>query len=51
MARDVQKNMGGKVAPKGKKIDLIAMNGVTMAALQGLSKKVDQIAAAAGLPA
>lgn len=51
MAQDVNKTMGGKVAPKGKKIDLIAMNGVLMAGLQGLSKKVDRIAAAAGVPA
>lgn len=51
MAQDVKKTMGPKVAPKGKKIDLIAMNGITMAAVQGLSKKVDRIAAAAGIPA
>lgn len=51
MAQDVKKTMGSKVAPKGKKIDLIAMNGITMAAVQGLSKKVDRIAAAAGIPA
>lgn len=51
MAQDVEKTMGHKVAPKGKKIDLIAMNGITMAAIQGLSKKVDSIAAAAGVQA
>lgn len=51
MAQDVKKTMGPKVAPKGKKIDLIAMNGITMAAVQSLSKKVNRIAAAAGLPA
>jgi hypothetical protein len=49
MAQDVNKTMGDKAAPKGKKIDLIAMNGITMAAVQSLSKKVNQIAAASGL--
>ncbi|MES2415081.1 MAG: tail fiber domain-containing protein [Pseudomonadota bacterium] len=51
MAQDVKKNMGEKAAPKGKKIDLVSLNGITMAALQGLTKRVDQIAAAAGVPA
>lgn len=51
MAQDVKKTMGAKTAPGGKKIDLIAMSGITMAALQSLSKKVDRIAAAAGIPA
>lgn len=49
MAQDVQKNMGDKVAPNGKKIDLISMNGITMAAIQQLTKKVNSIAAAQGL--
>lgn len=49
MAQDVQKNMGDKVAPNGKKIDLISMNGITMAAIQQLSRKVDSIAASQGL--
>lgn len=49
MAQDVQKNMGNKVAPNGKKIDIISMNGITMAAIQGLSKKVDAIAASQGI--
>lgn len=51
MAQDVQRTMGEKAAPKGKKIDLISMNGVAMAAIQGLDRKVNRIAAAAGLPA
>jgi hypothetical protein len=50
MAQDVQKNMGEKAGPGGKKIDLVTMNGITMAAIQGLSKKVDKIMAAQGLP-
>lgn len=45
MAQDVQKNMGSKIAPKGKKIDLISMNGMAMAAIQGLSKKIDKLEA------
>ncbi|RYG06944.1 MAG: tail fiber domain-containing protein, partial [Burkholderiales bacterium] len=51
MAQDVNKTMGEKAAPKGKKVDLVSMNGVAMAAIQGLSQKVDRLAAAAGLPA
>ncbi len=51
MAQDVEKTMGAKVAPGGKKIDLIALNGIAMAAIQGLSKKLDRVMAAQGLPA
>ena len=51
MAQDVEKTMGRKVAPGGKKIDLIAMNGIAMAAIQGLSKKLDRVMAAQGVPA
>lgn len=40
MAQDVQRNMGGKVAPDGKVIDLVSMNGVLMAGIQGLAKEV-----------
>lgn len=40
MAQDVQRNMGGKVAPNGTVIDLISMNGVLMAGIQGLAKEV-----------
>lgn len=50
MAQDTHRVLGEKAAPKGKKIDLISLNGVTMAAVQGLSRKVDRIAASAGLP-
>lgn len=49
MAQDVQATMGNKVAPNGTSIDLISMNGVTMAAIQELSKKVDRLAGAKGL--
>ena len=49
MAQDVQATMGNKVAPNGTAIDLISMNGVTMAAIQELSKKVDRLAGAKGL--
>ena len=51
MAQDVKKTMGEKVAPGGKKIDLLAMNGIAMAAIQGLNKKLDRVMAAQGLPA
>lgn len=44
MAQDVEKSMGEKVAPNGKKIDLISMNGINMAAIKALSKKVDKLA-------
>ncbi len=50
MAQDVKKTMGEKFAPKGKKIDLIAMNGITMAAVQGLNNKLNRVMAAQGLP-
>ena len=49
MAQDVQKHMGDKAAPDGTKIDLISMNGVTMAAIQALSDKVDRLAGPRGL--
>lgn len=51
MAQDVNKTMGGKAAPKGKKIDLVSLNGINMAAIQGLTARVDKIAAAAGIAA
>ncbi len=50
MAQDVNASMGEQVAPGGKKIDLVSMNGVLMAAVKGLAKKVDSIAASRGLP-
>jgi hypothetical protein len=40
MAQDVRATMGNKVAPGGKQIDLVSMNGKTMAAVQALSKQV-----------
>lgn len=43
MAQDVQRTMGNKAAPGGKQIDLISMNGITMAAIQALTKKVDRL--------
>lgn len=43
MAGDVQKNMGDAVAPGGKKIDPISMNGVTMKGLQAVDKKVAKL--------
>jgi hypothetical protein len=49
--QDMNKTIGDKVVPKGKKIDLIAMNSTTMAAIQSHSKKVNQIAAVSGLAA
>lgn len=44
MAQDVQKNMGEAAGPDGKQIDLITMNGITMAGIAALSRKVDRIA-------
>jgi hypothetical protein len=31
------------VAPNGKAIDMVSINGITMAAIQELSKKVDKL--------
>ncbi|MEY4764319.1 MAG: hypothetical protein RI907_992 [Pseudomonadota bacterium] len=44
MAQDVQKNMGESVAPGGKVIDLVSMNGILMAGIQGLHKEVQDLA-------
>ena len=44
MAQDVAATMGEEAAPGGKKINLVAMNGKTMAAVQALDKKVDRLA-------
>lgn len=49
MAQDVQRTMGEKAAPGGTTIDLITMNGMTMAAIQALSQKVDRLAGPRGL--
>lgn len=43
MAQDVQKNMGDKVAPGGKVIDMVSMNGVTMGAVQELAKRLKKV--------
>lgn len=43
MAQHVKKTMGEKAAPGGKAIDLITMNGTTMAGLAALSRKVDKL--------
>lgn len=39
-AEDVQRQFGDQAAPGGKEIDLVTMNGITIAALKGLQKKV-----------
>jgi hypothetical protein len=44
MAQDVQKTMGDAAAPGGKQIDPITMNGITMASVAALSRKVDKLA-------
>lgn len=49
MAQDVQATMGDKAAPNGTAIDLVSMNGVTMAAIQELSNKIDRLEGAKGL--
>ncbi len=43
MAQDVQKNMGDSVAPRGKVIDIISANGINMAAIKELSKRVQKL--------
>lgn len=40
MAQDVRANMGEAVAPGGKAIDVVSMNGKMLAAIQALSKDV-----------
>lgn len=41
MAQDVQRELGDEVAPGGKKLDLVSMNGVLMSAVQELSQRVE----------
>jgi Chaperone of endosialidase len=41
MAQTVQKNFGDDVAPDGKKIDLVSLNGANMSAIQALNQKID----------
>lgn len=43
MAQEVNKNMGDKAAPGGKVLDLVTMNGVTMAGMAALARKVDKL--------
>lgn len=43
MAQDLQKNAGDAVAPGGKQIDLVNANGLVMAAVQELDKKIDRM--------
>ena len=43
MAQHVQKNMGDDAAPGGTQIDPITMNGITMASVAALSRKVDKL--------
>lgn len=45
MAGDVQRVMGNEVAPGGRMIDLVSMNGRTIGAVQELSKRVKRIEA------
>lgn len=45
MAQDVQRTMGDEAAPGGKKIDLVTMNGIMLAGIQGLNEKVEALAA------
>lgn len=48
MAQEVKSNMGDEVAPGGKKLDLIKLNGVTMAAVKAIDQKVDKLKSATG---
>jgi hypothetical protein len=48
MAQDVHRTMGERAAPKGKQVDIIALNGITMAAVKALNNKVDSLAASVG---
>jgi hypothetical protein len=44
MAQDMQKNLGDKVAPGGKLVDVISAVGANMAATKALDKKVTKLA-------
>lgn len=48
MAQSVQAALGDKAAPGGKKVDLISMVGVTLAAVQELDKKVERMSLSSG---
>lgn len=45
MAQDLYKNFGDYVAPGGKEVNLVSMNGINMAAIQGLAQKQDEMEA------
>ena len=47
-AEDVQASLGDEVAPNGKAIDLVSMQGVQTAAIQALNKKVDKLSKQVG---
>ena len=51
MAQHVRATMGEQAAPGGKQIDPITMNGINMAAISALSRKVDKLAKAKGAKA
>jgi hypothetical protein len=51
MAQDVRKNMGERAGPGGTAIDLVSLNGINMAAIQGLHKKISRIAKKVGVAA
>ncbi len=46
MAQDVRASLGDAVAPGGKTIDVVNMNGHTLAAVQALDKKVTRLSLA-----
>jgi len=48
MAQSVKAALGDKAAPNGKKVDLISMVGVTLAAVQELDKKVQRMSLKSG---
>lgn len=48
MAQHVRATMGEKAAPGGKALDPISMNGISMAAIAALSRKVDKLAKSKG---
>lgn len=43
MAADVQASMGDAVAPGGKVINLVDMNGKLLAGMQALTKRVEKV--------
>lgn len=49
MAQDVRTNFGNEAAPGGKSVDLINLNGHTMAAVKKLSEMVESMGAGEGL--